>query len=127
VAGVFTGARVVDVAGPGTGVDEAGRRRKIEAIERALALNRPDASDPLDVLAKVGGLEIAGLVGVILAGAAARIPVFVDGFIAGAAALTAVRLSPAVRYALLASHRSSEPGHRRVLGALDLEPYLGLR
>src|SRR5262249_40826847 len=65
IAAVFTGAPVIDVAGPGTGVDEAGRRRKIDAIERALALNRPDASDPLDVLVKVGGLEIAGLVGVI--------------------------------------------------------------
>ena len=82
--------------------------------------------DPLDVLAKVGGLEIAGLVGVILAAAAHRIPVVLDGFIAGAAALAAVRLKPEVRGCLIASHRSAEPGHRHVLEALELAPYLDL-
>lgn len=122
----FTGAPVLDVTGPGTGVDEAGRRRKVEAIERALRVNRPDPADALDVLAKLGGFEIAGLTGVILAGAAYRIPVLVDGFIAGVAALAALRLKPEVRYALLASHRSAEPGHRHVLDALGLEPYLSL-
>jgi len=126
IVAAFTGASVAEVTGPGTGVDEGGRLRKIDAIERALRVNRPDAADALDVLAKVGGFEIAGLVGVILAGAAYRIPVFVDGFIAGAAALTAVRLKPEARHALLASHRSSEPGHRHVLAALALEPYLDL-
>jgi nicotinate-nucleotide--dimethylbenzimidazole phosphoribosyltransferase len=122
----FTGAPVRDVTGPGTGVDEAGRRRKVEAIERALRVNQPDPADALDVLAKLGGFEIAGLTGVILAGAAHRIPVLVDGFIAGAAALAAVRLKPEARYALLASHRSAEPGHRHVLDALGLDPYLSL-
>lgn len=123
---VLTGAAVESVTGPGTGVDAAGRRRKIEAIRRALDLNRPDPADALDTLAKVGGFEIAGLVGVILAGAAYRMPVVLDGFIAGAAALTAVRLKPEARGALLAAHRSAEPGHARVLKALGLEPYLDL-
>jgi nicotinate-nucleotide--dimethylbenzimidazole phosphoribosyltransferase len=122
----FTGAPVDQVTGVGTGVDPAGRGRKIQAIERALATNRPDPADALDTLSKVGGLEIAGLVGVILAGAAHRLPVVLDGFIAGAAALAAVRLKAECRGALLASHRSAEPGHARVLEALDLTPYLDL-
>ncbi len=123
---VLSGAAVEHVTGTGTGVDEAGRRRKMAAIRRALEVNRPDPSDALDVLVGVGGLEIAGLVGVILAGAAHRIPVIVDGFIVGAAALAAVRIKPESRHALLASHRSAEPGHRHVLEALGLEPYLDL-
>jgi nicotinate-nucleotide--dimethylbenzimidazole phosphoribosyltransferase len=122
----FTGAPVASVTGRGTGVDDAGWRRKVEVIERALALNRPDPADALDVLAKVGGFEIAGLAGVILAGAAHRIPVVLDGFIAGAAALAAVGLAAPARHALIASHRSAEPGHRRALEALGLEPYLEL-
>lgn len=122
----FTGADPVDVAGPGTGLDEAGRRRKAEVVARALAVNRPDPEDPLDVLAKLGGFEIAGLVGVILAGAARQLPVMLDGFITGAAALVAVRLAPAARHFVLASHRSAEPGHAAVLADLGLDPYLDL-
>jgi nicotinate-nucleotide--dimethylbenzimidazole phosphoribosyltransferase len=122
----LTGAAAESVTGPGTGVDAAGRWRKVDAIRRALDVNRPDPADALDTLAKVGGFEIAGLVGVILAGAAYRLPVVLDGFIAGAAALTAVRLKPEARGALLAAHRSAEPGHARVLEALGLEPYLDL-
>ncbi len=122
----LTGATAESVTGPGTGVDAAGRRRKVEAIRRALEVNDPDPADGLDTLAKVGGFEIAGLVGVILAGAAYRVPVVLDGFIAGAAALVAVRLKPEAREALLAAHRSAEPGHGRVLEALGLEPYLDL-
>ncbi|MEX2223785.1 MAG: nicotinate-nucleotide--dimethylbenzimidazole phosphoribosyltransferase [Candidatus Rokuibacteriota bacterium] len=122
----LTGASVESVTGPGTGVDAAGRRRKVDAIRRALDVNRPDPADALDTLAKVGGFEIAGLVGVILAGAAHRLPVVLDGFIAGAAALAATRLKPAAGGALLAAHRSAEPGHGPVLEALGLEPYLDL-
>jgi len=123
---VFTGAPIEDVTGRGTGLDEAGRRRKVQAIERALLVNGPDPADALDVLAKVGGFEIAGLAGVVLAGAARCIPVLLDGFITGAAALAAVRLKPEARYVLLASHRSAEPGHRHALDALGLDPYLDL-
>jgi len=95
-------------------------------VRRALEINRPDARDGLDVLAKVGGFEIGGLVGVILAGAARRVPVVLDGFIAGAGALIAVALAPATRHVLFASHRSAEPGHAFVLRHLGLEPYLDL-
>src|SRR6266545_1182093 len=112
--------------GPGTAVDEMGRKRKVEAVRRALEVNRPDPTDGIDVLSKLGGFEIAGLVGVILAGAASGIPVIVDGFPAGAAALAATRIKPEAREYLLASHRSSEPGHGHVLNALGLEPYLDL-
>lgn len=122
----LTGADPEAVTGTGTGIDGATRARKVEAIRRALALNRPDPTDPFDVLAKVGGLEIAGLVGVILAGAARRVPVVVDGFIATAAGLVAVRLKPEVRDYLVASHRSPEPGHRLLLEALGLAPLLDL-
>jgi len=122
----ITGAPPEEVAGLGTGIDGDGWRRKVAAIARALEVNRPDPRDGLDVLARVGGFEIAGLAGVILAGAAHRVPVVVDGFIAGAAALAAVTIKPEAREYLLASHRSVEPGHRHVLEALGLEPYLDL-
>ena len=126
ITAVITGASAREVTGRGTGVDDATWMRKALAVERALALHRPDPRDGLDVLAKVGGFEIAGLAGVILAGAAHRIPVVLDGFIAGAAALAAVRLAPAARHYLIAAHRSAEPGHRHVLEALGLAPYLEL-
>jgi nicotinate-nucleotide--dimethylbenzimidazole phosphoribosyltransferase len=126
ITSVLTGAPVEQVTGRGTGIDEATRQRKVAVILRALEVNRPDPADALDVLAKVGGFEIGGLVGVILAGAAARAPVVIDGFIAGAAALLAVRLKPEARQFLLASHCSAEPGHRVILEHLGLRPYLDL-
>jgi nicotinate-nucleotide--dimethylbenzimidazole phosphoribosyltransferase len=122
----LTGAPAAEVTGRGTGVDDQTWRRKVAAVERALAVNRPDPADGLDVLAKVGGFEIAGLAGVMLAGAAYRVPVFLDGFIAGAAALAAVAIAPAARHYLIAAHRSVEPGHRHALEALRLTPYLDL-
>ena len=100
----LTGAAPESVTGPGTGVDGEGRRRKIEAVRRALEVNRPDPANPLETLARVGGFEVAGLVGVILAGAVFRLPVVLDGFIAGAAALVAARLKPDIRGALIAAH-----------------------
>lgn len=123
---VFTGVPAADVVGRGTGVDDEGLARKRDAVGRALALHRPDAADPLGVLAQLGGFEIAGLAGVVLGAAAARVPVVVDGFICGAAALCAIRLSPAAAGYLLASHRSVEPGHRAVLEALGARPLLDL-
>jgi nicotinate-nucleotide--dimethylbenzimidazole phosphoribosyltransferase len=95
-------------------------------VERALAVNRPDPSDPLDVLAKVGGLEIAGLVGGALGAAARRIPVVVDGFIAGAAALVAAELCPRARDYFIAAHVSTEAGHRAILERLGQRPLLDL-
>jgi nicotinate-nucleotide--dimethylbenzimidazole phosphoribosyltransferase len=115
-----------EVTGRGTGVDDERWRRKVATVGRALAVNRPDPADPLGVLAALGGLEIAGLTGVVLAGAARRAPVVLDGFIAGSAALIAVRLCPRARGYLIAAHRSAEPGHGPLLQALGLAPYLDL-
>lgn len=126
IVAVLTGAPATRVTGRGTGVDDAQLEHKRAVVQRALEVNRPDPSDPLDVLAKVGGLEIAGLVGVALAAAAGRVAVVVDGFITAAAALVAARLAPAVRSYLIAGHRSAEPGHSVALAALGLEPLLDL-
>jgi nicotinate-nucleotide--dimethylbenzimidazole phosphoribosyltransferase len=126
LAAVFTGAPVEAVTGRGTGVDDKGRRRKVAAIERALALHAPDPAAPLDVLADVGGLEIAMLVGVIVGAVMERIPLVLDGFITGAAALVASALDPDLAARLIAGHRSSEPGHGIVLDHLGLRPVLEL-
>jgi nicotinate-nucleotide--dimethylbenzimidazole phosphoribosyltransferase len=126
IVAAITGRPVAEVTGRGTGIDAAGWRGKVAAIERGLAVNRPDSADPLDVLAKVGGYEIAGLVGVILGAAAARRPVLIDGFISGTAALLAVELCPPARDYLIAAHRSVEVGHRVVLERLELKPLLDL-
>ncbi|MGH7334230.1 MAG: nicotinate-nucleotide--dimethylbenzimidazole phosphoribosyltransferase [Candidatus Rokuibacteriota bacterium] len=126
ITAAVTGAPAAAVTGRGTGIDETAWRRKVQVVERALACNRPDGRDAVDVLAKVGGFEIGGLVGVILAGAAERVPVVVDGFIATAAALLAATLAPAAAGVLFASHRSVEPGHAEALRHLGLVPYLDL-
>ncbi len=126
IIATISGRPPADVTGRGTGLDEAGWRHKVSVIERALALNRPDPRDPLDVLAKVGGLEIAGLVGVILAGAAHRVPVVLDGFVAGAAALLTTELCPQARDYLIAAHNSAEVGHRVALEHMELAPLLNL-
>jgi nicotinate-nucleotide--dimethylbenzimidazole phosphoribosyltransferase len=126
ITAVMTGWAVVDVTGRGTGVDESGHARKVHVIQAAIERHGPDRTDPLDVLAKVGGLEIGGLAGLILGAAAARVPVVLDGFIAGAAALIAVGLQPLCRDYLIASHRSVELGHRAVLDYLRLKPLLDL-
>src|SRR5262245_19651340 len=122
----IVGIRPEAVTGRGTGIDDVAWRRKVEVVGRALAVNRPDPLDGVDVLAKVGGFEIGGLAGVILAGASRRVPVVVDGFIATSAPLIAVSLAPAARKMLLGSHRSAEPGHAYALKHLGLTPYLDL-
>jgi nicotinate-nucleotide--dimethylbenzimidazole phosphoribosyltransferase len=127
VAAAMTGVNAASVTGLGTGIDDATRSRKVAVIERALELHRPEPGDALGVLGAVGGLEIGALTGVILGAAAARIPVVLDGFITGAAALLASRLAPEVVTRLLAAHRSLEPGHRVVLDRLGLEPVLDLQ
>ncbi len=126
ITAAVTGAPPDRVTGRGTGVDEATWRRKVDVVRRALAVNQPDPRDGLALLETVGGFEIAGLVGVILAGAARRVPVAVDGFIATSAALIATTLAPAAAHALFAAHRSAEPGHTVALAHLGLEPYLDL-
>ena len=124
IPAALTGAPAERVTGRGAGADDAALARKAAVVRRALEVNAPDPRDGLDVLAKVGGFEIAGLVGVILAASARRVPVALDGFIAGAAALVAVALAPDARHALFAAHRSAEPGHALALEHLGLAPYL---
>lgn len=126
IVAAFTGHSPAEVVGRGAGVDEAGLSRKIAAVQRALAVNRPDPQDALDVLTKVGGFEIGGLAGAILAAAAHRRPVVVDGFISTAAAMIAVGLAPEVRPYLIAAHRSQERGHQTMLAWLGLSPLMDL-
>lgn len=123
----LTGANVEEVVGKGTGLSEEGRKKKVETIREALKRrNITSATDPLSVLAKVGGLEIAALTGVILEGARQNIPVLVDGFISSAAAIVADKLEPAVRPYLMIAHESAEPGHKSVTSFLQIEPLLKL-
>ena len=122
----FTATAPEAITGRGTGVDDAGFARKLDAIRRALALHSRAATDPVDALARLGGFEIAGLAGLVLGAAARRVPVLIDGFISSAAALAAVRIAPAAAGYLVAAHRSVEPGHRHVLSALDARPLLEL-
>jgi nicotinate-nucleotide--dimethylbenzimidazole phosphoribosyltransferase len=122
----FTGAGPTAATGRGTGVDAATYARKVDVVGQALALHRPDPADPVGVLAAIGGLEHAALTGYILGGAAARIPVILDGVIAGAAALAACALAPDARAACVAGHRSMEPGHSITLDHLRLRPLVDL-
>jgi len=126
IVSVLTGLPVASVTGRGTGVDDAGLAHKVQVIEQAIALNNPNPQDALDVLCKVGGLEIAGLAGVMIAAASRRIPVVVDGFISTAAAMIAVGLVPDVRNYLFSAHQSVEIGHQAMLQHLGLNPLLNL-
>jgi nicotinate-nucleotide--dimethylbenzimidazole phosphoribosyltransferase len=126
IVAALTGHAARSVTGRGTGVDDDGYARKVDAVERGLRRVAASGSDPLTVLDEVGGLEIAALVGFLIGAAAAHIPVVLDGFITGAAALVAARLSPHLPDRLVAAHRSAEPGHATALAALGLEPFLDL-
>lgn len=124
---IFTGKPSSTVTGRGTGIDDKVWSHKVAIINRALELHRPDANNPLEALAKVGGLEIAGIAGFILGAAAGRRPLLLDGFIATAGALVATRLVPAVADYLIAAHRSVEAGHQVMLDALGLKPLLNFQ
>lgn len=124
VAAVLLGQPVEVMTGRGAGLSDAGLARKLDAIRRGIARNQPDAADPLDVLSKLGGFDIAGLCGVFLGGALEDLPILMDGFISGVAALCAVRLCPAAAKAVFASHCSTEPAARLVLEALGKAPLL---
>lgn len=126
ITAVLTGIAVHELTGRGTGIQDQALKAKIEIIERAIRVNEPNPLDPLDVLSKVGGLEIAGLAGVIFGAASRRIPVVVDGVISGAAALIACHIEPRCCDYLLASHVSVEPAHQRILQHLALKPILHL-
>jgi nicotinate-nucleotide--dimethylbenzimidazole phosphoribosyltransferase len=126
ICAVMTGKSAANVTGRGTGLSDEQLTHKVDVINRASEMNKLEASKPIDVLAKVGGFEIGGLAGVMLAGAANRIPVVIDGFISGAAALIAASLSPQVKDYLIPSHLSVEMGHEPILEHLGLEPLLKL-
>ena len=115
------------VTGRGAGIDDAALEKKIKTIEDAIHINQPyDKKDPIDVLAKVGGFEFGGMTGVMLAAAAYGIPVVIDGFVAGAAALIAYELAPAVKEYIIAAHLSVERGHSVILDYIGLKPLLDL-
>ena len=126
VIAAFTGRRAEDVTGRGAGADDAEIAHKTAVVAGALALHHPDPGDPLGVVAALGGLEHAGLVGVILAAAGARVPVLLDGVNTNAAALVAVALCPAAIGYLIAGHLSTEPGATHALAHLGLSPLLDL-
>lgn len=126
IAAALTGRAPKEIVGRGTGVDDEGLERKINAVQRSLETNQPNPKDALDVLSKVGGFEIGGLTGAILAAVAHRKPVVVDGFISTAAAMLAVTLAPQAREYLFSAHRSQEFGHQVMLEWLNLEPMLDL-
>lgn len=126
ITAIITGRAVEEVTGKGTGIDDEGLAHKVAVINRAISVNNPDKGDPIDVLAKVGGLEIGGLAGVILGAASRRTPVVIDGFISGAAALIACAIAPAAKGYVIPAHRSVEAGHNAVLSHLGLEPLLDL-
>ena len=124
VASVLLGRPPRELTGRGAGLSDEGLGRKLRAIETALEKNRPDPDDPIDILAKVGGFDIAGMCGVFLGGALWQVPVLMDGFISSVAALCAVRLCPQAGKAALASHVSAEPAGRLVLDALGKRPLI---
>jgi nicotinate-nucleotide--dimethylbenzimidazole phosphoribosyltransferase len=126
IVATFTELTPVQVTHRGTGIDDAALGQKIRVISRALDINKPDPSDPVDVLAKVGGFEIAGIAGLVLGCAAEGIPVVVDGFISTAGALIASELHPHVRDYIFAAHQSVEIGHRHMLQRIDQQPVLDL-
>ena len=124
VAAVLLNRPPVELVGRGAGLSDAGLARKRTAVKQAIQINRPDPSDPVDVLSKVGGLDLAALCGVYLGGAKYCLPVLLDGFISTVAALCAVRLWPEAEKALIASHVSAEPAGATVLEALGKKPLI---
>ena len=122
IAAVICRTGVESVTGYGTGIDDRCLENKINVIKKAISVNKPDAADGIDVLSKVGGFEIGGIAGIILGCASGRTPVVIDGFISGAGALIAAAISPDSTNYMIASHCSSEKGHRIVLDRLGLKP-----
>jgi len=126
IAAAITGKQVEKITGRGEGLDDEQLAHKAKVVQKALDVNKPDSQDPIDVLSKIGGFEIGGLAGVMLGAAAHRIPVVIDGFISGAAALIATGLAPELKDYLIAAHLSAESGHKVLLQHLGLIPLLRL-
>jgi nicotinate-nucleotide--dimethylbenzimidazole phosphoribosyltransferase len=127
IIAAISGKSVREVTHRGTGINDAALENKIRVIEEGLALNKPDPRDPLDVLTKVGGLEIAAIAGLVIGAAANRLPVVIDGFISTAGALIASEMHPNIREYIFAAHESVEIGHRLMLEHMAAEPILDLR
>ncbi|MBW1678616.1 MAG: nicotinate-nucleotide--dimethylbenzimidazole phosphoribosyltransferase [Deltaproteobacteria bacterium] len=126
IAAAISGFPIEDLTGRGTGITDDLWERKVRVIKKTLEINKPDPEDPLDVLAKVGGFEIAGIAGFIIGGALKHIPVVIDGFISTAGALIAVKLQPKIKDYLIASHNSVERGHKIILDRMGLKPLFDL-
>ena len=126
IAAVLTGRPLAEMVGKGSGLTKEGLTCKVDIIKRVVEINKPDADDPLDVLSKLGGFDIAGLVGCFLGAAACRLPILIDGFISSAAALVAIKLKPETKDFMFPSHGSAEPGSKAILDALGFEPMLNL-
>ena len=124
MASVFLGLPVSDVTGRGAGLSDAGLDRKRAAIKQAILVNKPDPDDAIDVLSKLGGFDIAGLVGMFLGGAIHHVPIVIDGFISALAAFTAARICPACTCAMLGSHVSAEPAAHMLLERIDIHPVI---
>lgn len=127
ITSFITGKDVKEITGRGTGIDDNMLKAKIEAIEKAINVNKPNINDPIDILASLGGFEIGGIVGILLGGARYKIPVIIDGFISGASSLIAYKISQTAKEYWFAGHASQEPGHRVQLQYLQLEPILDLK
>jgi nicotinate-nucleotide--dimethylbenzimidazole phosphoribosyltransferase len=126
IINIFSGVPVSEIAGRGTGIDDGQLSHKVAMIEKAIQINKPDPSDAVDVLAKVGGFEIGGIAGLILGAASMKKPVLIDGFISTAGALIAAHLAPTALEYMIASHRSMEKGHKIALDCLGKAPLLDL-
>ena len=126
IVSVLTGSDAQEVVGIGANLPLAKVGNKVEVVRRAIAVNRPDPHDGLDVLAKVGGFDLLGMTGVMLGAASCGLPVVLDGFLSYAAALAACRIAPQVKPYLIPSHYSAEKGARIALAHLELEPYLNM-
>ncbi len=126
VAMAFIGCSSEETVGKGVGLTEEGYANKKSVIERAISINKPDSNDPIDVLSKVGGFDIAGMTGCFLGAAYYRVPIVIDGFISAAAALAAYRINPLVRDYIIPSHLSEEPGYSLVINEIGLKPLLDL-
>ncbi|HYF82090.1 MAG TPA: nicotinate-nucleotide--dimethylbenzimidazole phosphoribosyltransferase [Clostridia bacterium] len=126
VAMAFLGCSAEDAVGKGAGLTEEGYSSKKSVIERAISVNKPDPKDPVDVLSKVGGFDIAGMTGCFLGAAYHRVPIVIDGFISASAALAAFRINPLVKDFMIPSHCSEEPGYKLAMSEIGLKPMLDL-
>lgn len=126
IAAVFTQKPVEEVTGKGTGINNNAWKNKVAVIKDSISINKPDTSDPIDVLSKIGGAEIGGIAGLVLGAAANKIPVVIDGFISTAGALIAYTIEPKTKDYMFAAHNSQEVGHRAMLEKIGLKPILDL-